>query len=89
MTTIEIDTSVRDRLAEVARAAGMPMAALLRVVTSELEDRMRWTLIEAACQRLRDERPGEWAEYMAELDAWDSASGDPGNAAGEWPEFNS
>lgn len=88
MTSIEVDTSVRDRLAEVASAAGISMAALLRDVAGELEleDRMRWTLIEAACQRLRDERPGEWAEYM---DAWDSASGDPGNAAGEWPEFNS
>jgi len=88
MTTIKVDTTVRDRLALVAKARGETMASLLRDVTSELEARMRWTLIEASYQRLRQEEPDDWADYLAELDAWESATSDPGNAAEEWPEFN-
>lgn len=88
MTTIKVDATVRDRLARVAKARGETMASLLRDVTSELEARMRWSLIEASYQRLQEEEPTGWEEYLAELDAWDSAASDPGNAAEEWPEFN-
>jgi len=88
MTSIKVDTTVRDRLALVAKARGETMASLLRDVTSELEARMRWTLIEASYQRLREQEPDDWADYLAELDAWESAASDPGNAAEEWPEFN-
>ena len=88
MTTIKVDTTVRDRLALVAKARGETMASLLRDVTSELEARMRWTLIEASYQRLQQEEPDDWADYLAELDAWESATSDPENAAEEWPEFN-
>jgi hypothetical protein len=88
MTSIKVDVAVRDRLARVAKASGVTMASLLRDVTSELEARMNWTLIEAAYQRLRLESPDEWAAYLAELDAWDSVTSDPGNAAEDWPEFN-
>lgn len=88
MTSIKVDVAVRDRLASVAKASGVTMASLLRDVTSELEARMKWTLIEASYQRLREERPDEWAAYLVELDAWDSVTSEPGNAAEEWPEFN-
>jgi hypothetical protein len=88
MTSIKVDVAVRDRLARVAKASGVTMTSLLRDVTSELEARMNWTLIEASYQRLREESPDEWAAYMVELDAWDSVTSDYGNAAEEWPEFN-
>jgi hypothetical protein len=55
---------------------------------SELEARMEWALIEASYERLRQEDPDGWAEYVAELDAWDSIASDPGAAADEWPEYN-
>jgi hypothetical protein len=88
MTTIKVDTVVRDRLAAVAEAKGITMAALLRDVSSELEEQQRWVLIEASYERLRREDPDGWAEYLAELRTWDSVSADPGNAAAEWPEYN-
>jgi hypothetical protein len=88
MTTIKVDTVVRDRLAAVAEAKGITMAALLRDVSSELEEQQRWVLIEASYERLRREDPDGWAEYLAELRTWDSVSADPGNASAEWPEYN-
>jgi hypothetical protein len=88
MTTIKVDTVVRDRLAAVAEAKGITMAALLRDVSSELEEQQRWVLIEASYERLRREDPDGWAEYLAELRTWDSVSADPGNAAADWPEYN-
>jgi hypothetical protein len=88
MTTIKVDTVVRDRLAMVAEARGITMAALLRDVSSELEEQQRWVLIEESYKRLRREDPDGWAEYVTELHTWESASADPGNAAAEWPEYN-
>jgi predicted DNA-binding protein len=88
MTTIKVDTVVRDRLAAVAEAKGITMAALLRDISSELEEQQRWVMIEESYERLRREDPDGWAEYLAELRTWDSVSADPGNAAAEWPEYN-
>ncbi len=88
MTTIKVDTTVRDQFAAVARARGVTMAALLRDLASELEERHRWAMIEGAYERLRQEDPQAWAEYLAEINVWDSAAGDPGDAAAEWPEYN-
>lgn len=88
VTTIKVESEVRDRLAAVARARGVTMAALLRDVSSELESRMHWDMIEAAYERLQREDPKGWLEYLAELRAWDSVSSDLGDAADEWPEYN-
>jgi hypothetical protein len=88
MTTIKVDTIVRDRLAMVAEARGITMASLLRDVSSELEEQQRWVLIEESYERLRREDPDGWAEYLTELRTWESANADPGNAAAEWPEYN-
>jgi hypothetical protein len=88
MTTIKVDVTVRDRLASVAKARGVTMASLMRDISSELEARLRWSVIETAYQQLRQEDPQAWAEYVAELDAWDSAAADPGHAVEEWPEYN-
>jgi len=88
VTTIKVDAAVRDRLATVARARGITMAALLRDVASELEMRQHWAVIEASYERLKEEDPAAWAEYIADLQAWDTVVGDPGDAAAEWPEYN-
>lgn len=88
MTTIKVDTVVRDRLASVARAQGVTMAALLRDVSSELAARQQWNVIEASYERLRTEDPVGWTEYLAELGVWDAVTGDLGDAVAEWPEYN-
>jgi predicted transcriptional regulator len=88
MTTIKVDSDVRDQFSSVARARGISMAALLREVATELEERQRWAIIEASYERLKREDPQAWAEYHAELDGWDSVTYDPGDAAAEWPEYN-
>jgi len=88
MTTIKVDTTVRDQFAAVAQARGVTMAALLRDLASELEERHRWSVIEGAYERFRRDDPDGWAEYVAEISAWNSAAGDPDDAAAEWPEFN-
>jgi hypothetical protein len=87
VTTIKVDTQIRDRLASVARARGLTMAALLRDVCSELEARQEWASIEASYERLRRDPTG-WAEYLSDLEAWDSVASGLGDAAGEWPEYN-
>jgi hypothetical protein len=88
MTTIKVDADVRDRFASVARTRGISMAALLREVATELEERQRWAIIEASYERLKNEDPQGWSEYLTELEGWDSAASDPGDAAAEWPEYN-
>jgi hypothetical protein len=87
-TTIKVDTAVRDCLASVARARGITMAALLRDVCSELEARQEWVIIEASYERLKRDDPNGWAEYLGDLDAWDSVASGLGDAADEWPEYN-
>ncbi len=64
------------------------MRALFRDMSSELESRMHWEVIEAAYERLQRDDPRSWSQYLAELQAGDSVSSDPGNAAEEWPEYN-
>jgi len=86
-TTIKVDTAVRDRLASVARARGVTMAALLQQIALQLQAEQEWTEIEAAYGRLR-ETPEAWDRYVADLAAWDASATDPGDAAAEWPELN-
>ncbi len=64
------------------------MSALLRDVATELEERHRWAVIESSYERLKNEDPQGWMEYITELDGWDAVASDPGDAAAEWPEYN-
>lgn len=70
-TTIRVDRAVRDRLARVAHARGMTMAALVAQLAERLEDEQRWREIEAAYERLRRDDPAGWAEYLDELAEWE------------------
>jgi hypothetical protein len=86
-TTIKVDSSVRDRLAAVARARGTTMGALLEAESRRLESEQRWTDIEAAYQRLQRNDPTGWQDYLAELG--ELTAGEPDATAGEeWPEYN-
>jgi plasmid stability protein len=86
MTTIRVETEVRDRLAAQAAAHGRSLGAELRAMLDE----MMWQGIEAGYRRLAESRK-EWAAYQAEASEWTSAGlGDlAAAAADEYPEYNS
>lgn len=87
MTTIKVDSAVRDRLACVARARGTTMGSLLDAESRRLEAEQRWSEIEAAYQRMQRDDPAEWADYLGELA--EVTAGEPDTAAAqEWPEYN-
>lgn len=87
MTTIKVDQAVRDRLAGIARARGTTMGALLDVASRRLEAEQRWAEIDAAYERIRQEDPTGWQDYLDELA--EVSSGEPDTAAArEWPEYN-
>jgi plasmid stability protein len=86
MTTIRVETEVRDRLAARAEAHGRSLGAEL----SDMLDEMMWQGIEAGYRRLAENRE-EVTAYQAEAAEWTSADlGDlAGSAADEYPEYNS
>lgn len=87
LTTIKVDSTVRDRWAHVARARGTTMSALLDTESRRLEDEQRWVDIEAAYDRLRRDDPAGWEAYVHELA--EVIAGEPDStAAEEWPELN-
>jgi len=87
MTTIKVDSAVRDRLACVARARGTTMGSLLDSESRRLEAEQRWSEIEAAYKRMQRDDPDEWADYLREL-AEVTADEPDTAAAQEWPEYN-
>jgi hypothetical protein len=90
VTTIKVESAVRDRLAAVARARGTTMAALLDAESRRLESEVRWAAIEDAYARIQREDPRAWREYLDELQEWDAGTaGSDLAAASEWPEDNS
>lgn len=87
-TTIKVDPAVRDRLAQVARARGVSMGALLDAESQRLVREMRWQEIEDAYGRLQGD-PDAWRSYLAELEEWEAGVAEADAAAAEeWPEFN-
>lgn len=85
-TTMQLDASVRDELAEIARQdfAGVPLAEALRRLIRE----HRVNKIMARYAELRSD-PQEWASYRAEAALTDNVAGDgvpPGRD--EYPEYN-
>ena len=85
MTTIRVETSVRDRLAALAESHGRSLGAELGAILDDLE----WEAIEAGYRRLAA-RPADLAAYLAEaevftrVDLQDLAD----TAAEEYPEYN-
>lgn len=89
MTTIKVDSAVRDRLTEIARARGVTMGALLDAESRRLQVEQHWVDVEASYARLRAEDPSGWADYLDELDVWAAGTGGlDASAPQEWPEFS-
>jgi hypothetical protein len=86
ITTMQLDTELRDDLAEVARTdyRGVPLAEALRRLLRE----HRISRIMARYEELRAD-PAEWASYRAEARLTDSVAGDGlPSARDEYPEHN-
>jgi plasmid stability protein len=86
MTTIRVETEVRDRLAALAAVHHRSLGAELRAMLDE----MMWQGIEAGYRRLAADTE-EMAAYQAEVAEWTSVGlGDlAASAADEYPEYNS
>jgi hypothetical protein len=85
-TTMQLDSELRDELAEVARTDyhGVPLAEAVRRLLKE----HRISRIIARYAELRAD-PDEWASYAAEARLTDSAAGDGlPSARDEYPEQN-
>jgi hypothetical protein len=90
MTSMKVDSEIRDRLVEVARARGVTVGGLLQSVAEQLESEQMWVDIENSYARLQREDPAGWQEYLNELAEWEDADLDDltKGAAEEWPEYN-
>lgn len=86
MTTIRVETEVRDRLAALATAHGRSLGAELR----EMLDEQMWQSVEAGYRKLAANQE-EMAGYQAEIAEWTAAdlSDLAASAADEYPEYNS
>ena len=86
MTTIRVESEVRDRLAALARAHGRSLGAEL----SAMLDDLMWQGVEDGYRRLVADE-AEFASYQAESAEWTEADlgGLAATAAEEYPEYNS
>jgi hypothetical protein len=83
-TTMQIDSGVRDELAELAARdfQGVPLGDVVRQLVRE----HKINQIVRRYEELRAD-PDEWASYQSELDEADGTVGDGlPDAAGEYPE---
>jgi hypothetical protein len=86
LTTLKIDTALRDRLASIARTDydGDTLAGALEKLIEEHEQQRALD----AYERLRSD-PDAWSEYQEELRLTDHAASDGlGNAREEYPEYH-
>jgi hypothetical protein len=92
ITTIKVDSEVRDRLSEVARKRGTTMGALLDELSRQAEEAAWWAEVYEAYERLYADKEA-WADYMAEALSWTEGANDgvwdPASAREDWPEYNS
>jgi plasmid stability protein len=86
MTTIRVESDVRDRLASRAHAHGRSLGAEL----SAMLDDLMWRGVEEGYRRLAA-NDAEFAAYLDETAEWTGADlgGLAATAAEEYPEYNS
>lgn len=72
ITTIKIDTKLRDRIAEISGEVG---ASTLAETLERLIEEHEMRAAVAAYEELRSD-PTEWADYQRELTEWDAVTGD-------------
>jgi predicted transcriptional regulator len=84
-TTIKVDSSVRDRLAVLARERGVSMGALLLEATERLERDAFFARAQAQLEQLRQEHPDAWESDRAESRAWQQGTDRDGVRDGDEP----
>lgn len=67
-TTIRVTPELRDRLNAVASEQGLTAGSLVEKL---LEDWLWRQKVELAKEQMRSATKEEWAEYLAEAEAWD------------------
>lgn len=72
ITTIKIDTALRDRIAEISGEVG---ASTLAETLERLIEEHEMRAAVAAYEELRA-NPTEWADYQRELAEWDAVTAD-------------
>jgi hypothetical protein len=84
---MKVSVEVRDRLAVLARRHGRTLGAELSALIADTEEREWWRAAKESAARLQAD-PEQWADYLAEADAWDAVSADGlADAGAEWPEY--
>jgi predicted transcriptional regulator len=73
-TTIKVDSTVRDRLAALARDRGTTMGALLAEATERLEREAFFGRAREQLARLRQEDPAGWENDRAESRFWQAGT---------------
>jgi hypothetical protein len=79
VTTMKIQTEVRDALVRVATEdfRGVTLSEAVARLVAEHEEAQLRRQISDAYARLREDEGG-WTAYVAELDAWDGVTADTG-----------
>jgi predicted transcriptional regulator len=73
-TTIKVESTVRDRLAVLARVRGTTMGALLAEATETLERETFFAQAQEQLEQLRQENPDAWSADRAESRSWQSGT---------------
>ena len=73
-TTIKVDTTIRDRLAVLARQRGTTMGDLLAEATERLERESFFARAREQLATLREDDPDGWAADRAESRAWQAGT---------------
>jgi hypothetical protein len=89
-TTLSVPTRVRDTFAAVAASRSTTMLALLEEAARRLEREEAMRQATASYERLANEDPAAFAEYLEEGMEWDKLADDGlKGMSDEFPEFNS
>lgn len=88
-TTLSVPTEVRDTFAAVAASRHTTMLALLQQAARRLEREEAMRQATESYERLAQQDPTAFAEYIDEGRAWDALAADGlDHARAEFPEFN-
>jgi antitoxin MazE7 len=93
MTTIKVDTAVRDRLAALAKESGRTLGQEVAVLVERAEQGSFWDDIAHDYERLQADTQ-EWARYLMETQFGDSGrsatepAGDPAIYRGRYPVYH-
>jgi hypothetical protein len=72
---VKLKPATHAKLQSIAHAEDRPMGEVVTFLVDRYERERFWKQVRADYARLKAD-PAAWAEYKAEVDAWDTLSGD-------------